>query len=455
MHRSFSLRVLWCLLWIVAVLALPAHSADLAYRPPTGGLQISLTTNLTKVSVGGPTSGTLIPIKKDKRTIAPTRSLIASVALANRGNDPVKFIFLDRFSAERKFRFKVFNSEGTLVWESEGDPVEGATQVEAPIVKRSPWRRTINVPLVVNGTWLASGRYTLEASIDATNGIGATSIFEVNNSGDGYIPSPPNTGIKGRVVEEVASITPEGAANPDAQSSPLKGAYVTVKEILPSFPLPTRAPYSWSGYTDDEGRFTAPTPVGQFKVTASRVAIRAASTEPSAERTHVEVASDGPTVDQNGAGVVIIGPPVGWPSPINLSVSKEVNVALGQYTEATLLLPMLQYPSLPQVYSVDEVTAVPLQTLVAPATVRITAKGTALSSGWWNAQLVQRRSIPGLPIPIDVLEFDFVATPPFNLEMTVLSPITASKEVVVPQGIREVRIYSKTNSQSVALPQEP
>jgi hypothetical protein len=149
-------------------------------------------------------------------------------------------------------------------------------------------------------------------------------------------------------------------------------------------------------------------------------------------------------------------PIIGW--PINLSTSVEVVVPLGQFVSTTLSLPPLFTVRQPKVYSVEEVTVEQLQTLVAPSPVRITAKGTVTSGGWSNAQLVPRVRLwdpmYNLTLPeswTGVLEFDMIATPPTGAAPAVMTPIVATKDVVVPLGIREIRVYSQTNSQSAVL----
>ena len=272
--------------------------------------------------------------------------------------------------------------------------------------------------------------------MDAEGGPGATAIFEVvNHTVPGILPAP-DTGIKGRVVtSSIWTVSSTPTILPPTKDIPVR-AYVTVQEIIPPNVKMIRAPYSWSGFTDDQGNFTAPTIAGRFKVTASLSNLVYPTT---ASRVM-------PPIDQ-------------WP---NRPAVIEVEVPLGQYVDALLRIgrgPVIVFRS--NVYSVDEVTVANLPTTTpTQRALRITANGTVNSGGWSNGQLVQRRSLPWLPvenerllpIPIDVLEFDFVATPPKGAATTVMSPITATKDIVVPEGIRQIRVYSQNNSQSVDLP---
>jgi hypothetical protein len=136
----------------------------------------------------------------------------------------------------------------------------------------------------------------------------------------------------------------------------------------------------------------------------------------------------------------------------------EVEVPLGQFVSTTLKMPgRLSLSVPPKVYSIEEVTVRQLERLGAPAMLQITANGTVSSGGWSNARLVSRNFPEGVInftpfFSVDVLEFDLVATPPTGAATTVMSPITASTQIRVPTGIREIRVYSRTNSQSVVLP---
>lgn len=451
MHRKiFPPLMRLTFLWLVlAVFSGLAFGGDLAYRPVNGGLQMSLTTNGYQFEVGTPLQPT--KVKKGPRASATkVPSLVASVALANRGSVAVPFTFAHGAAAERKFRFKVFTEDGTQIWESEPDAAGGSAAVEAKLEKRSPWRRTVQVPLSIGGSWLASGRYTLEASVDAEGGPGATAVFEVVNGGAGYIPAPPNTGILGKVVE--VSMGSNTETTP-ATEVPVGGAQVRVEEILPPGAQTLRAPFTWYGMTDAEGNFRAPTISGRFKVTASRLTKR-----PMATNTGTENLTAASGLVREGAGVGFIGIPE--LNTTSLPAVAEVEVPLGQFVSTTLKIPhfFLSLLTLPQkVYSVDEVHVEYRPTAATPGMLQITANGTVSSGGWSNAQLVHRNFPVGMInftpfFSVDVLEFDLIATPPTGAATTVMSPISASTQIPVPAEVREIRVYSRNNSQSVLLP---
>lgn len=425
--RLASLSLLWVLL---AIFSAPARAGDLAYRLIGGGLQMSLSTSGYQFEIDDGTVEVPLKTKAQRAAKFQGASLVASVVLANRGNVPAPFVFADAAAAERKFRFKVFQEDGTQVWESEADAAGESQAVEASLVKRSPWRRTVQVPLNLDGTWLASGRYTLEASVDAEGGPGATAVFEVVNLREGSIPPAENTGILGKVL---MSSDKEPASNaeemPPAKDLPVR-AFVMVREIIPPNVKLNRAPYTWSGSTDSEGNFRAPTTAGRFRVTA-RPDYR-------------------PTPALANASAAIVA-----------STTVEVEVSLGQFAEVELKLgsgPVILNQA--KVHSVEEVHVEYLPTLATPGMLRITASGTVSSGGWSNARLIQRpRAVSAIPsgtmmpvLPVNVLEFDLVATPPTGAATTVMSPISASTQIPVPAEVREIRVYSRTNSQSVLLP---
>lgn len=230
---------------------------------PLGGVQMSLTTGGYKffadTSTGsdpGANGSTRPP------TPAARDSFPASAVLFNRSNTDIAFSFGDPVSAQRHFRFRVFDSAGKEVWSSDDG---GAPQVitEDTLARRSAWRRTVRVPLQLEGKPLAPGVYTLEALIDADKQVGATSVFEVVSPPN---PDPKLTGIKGLVLQATGPQT----ANTPATELPVAGAQIVVYAIPddPSQP-PTRPPFFWQGLTTTEGRFQVNTPPGHYRVRAT------------------------------------------------------------------------------------------------------------------------------------------------------------------------------------------
>lgn len=230
---------------------------------PQGGLQMSLTTGgykffadtRTGLDPGANRSTRLPPV-------AARDSFPASAVLFNRSNTDISFSFGDPVSAQRHFRFRVFDSTGKEVWSSDDG---GAIQVvtHETLARRSAWRRTVRVPLQLQGKPLAVGIYTLEAVIDADKQVGATAIFEVVSPPN---PDPTETGIKGLVLQATGS----PAANAPATELPVAGAQIVVSEIRDDpFPAPTHVPFFWQGVTNAEGRFQVNIPAGHYRVRAT------------------------------------------------------------------------------------------------------------------------------------------------------------------------------------------
>jgi hypothetical protein len=98
---------------------------------------------------------------------------------------------------------------------------------------------------------------------------------------------------------------------------------------------------------------------------------------------------------------------------------------------------------LPPVQRVLEVTEIDLVILkTSPLRSQIIVKGTVLSAGWKNPQL-----IPCLYLtapPDDIYEFDFVAMPPPSINEQVITPIQLRTELFV-QGVKVLRIYALLN----------
>lgn len=124
-----------------------------------------------------------------------------------------------------------------------------------------------------------AGRFRVTATLPATAGGAAVPVtktvdvtVEAGKYGDVTIhlpaaPPPPTiSGIRGLVL--YGPISPVGREG-EPNEAPAVGARVVIDEILPDPSLTARAPFRWTGFTNREGRFHAPTPPGNFKVTAA------------------------------------------------------------------------------------------------------------------------------------------------------------------------------------------
>jgi hypothetical protein len=78
--------------------------------------------------------------------------------------------------------------------------------------------------------------------------------------------------------------------------------------------------------------------------------------------------------------------------------------------------------------------------------------GKVNSSGWRNARLEPRFYIGGHPAD-GVQDFDFIADPPTDIVMWVISPVRASVTIQggLPPSYRGIRVHSATNSIEKAL----
>ena len=84
-----------------------------------------------------------------------------------------------------------------------------------------------------------------------------------------------------------------------------------------------------------------------------------------------------------------------------------------------------------------------------PQKVVLHAIGIVISSGWTNARLVSQTYVVQ---PSDATQdFDFVATPPTDRALQVLSPITSEIEIALESWVKAVRIRAVDNNVVVDL----
>jgi hypothetical protein len=170
--------------------------------------------------------------------------------------------------------FRLYDSAGTLLWESiplltptvtaTGNVTGSGDPIIVTLPHRKAWRRTVLVPLMIDGKLLADGQYRLDAAINGTPVFSATASLLVKNV-DGTPPPPPTgTGIKGTAL--VGPVTP--VATPGAPNEqPLPGARIQVKEKRQLGVFYIYPPFSTVVVADDQGKFSVDTPAGTFEVT--------------------------------------------------------------------------------------------------------------------------------------------------------------------------------------------
>ena len=499
----------------VAAAAVPARALDPVNPelPPTievrsGGLQTSLILSAYTVTTNVPV---LLPAELSFPPILGRTSISASAILQNRSSSAIPFTFPDAASASRKWTFRLFNAAGAKLWQSDADAAGDPPSVEAQLRRYGRWRRTVQIPLVLNNAPLAAGVYTVEASVDADKQVGATSLFEVTQRTPPQ-PDPKLTGIKGRVTRITGS---PGDPTAPPEEVPVAGASIVVTQLLPPNSAGARAPFTWRGVTNADGRFEVNTPASRFTVTATLPPGPEANPLPPPQKTAEVVVQAGrfsevkfvfPANPGNATGIRGLvqqeSPNGGPPTPAahvrvtvtelpNLSqrpsfewegrtdaqgrflasvpagsyrvtahptsigvlpvvpppVSKDVTVEMGVITEVVLLLPARPTPQ-PNEALIYVVHDVSLTP--GDAHVTVTARGSVPSGGWKNPRLRPRNTNSGS----GMAEFDFVAQPPppgAPVTQAVVT-FTASTTVERTADFRGVRVYARTNRKEAELP---
>ena len=273
--KNFFLPLLLAVL-TVATDSSPAVELKPPAFVPSAGLQLSVTTGGYKFFVGDAATSPAVTAARVAKlgALMPTRDgFAASAILANASRTAIPFQFADAGAAAVKFKFSVFDADGTLVWQSDTDSIAQAVITPATLSRGERWKRVIQIPLKVGGAWLMPGIYTLEATLAATPSVSAATIFEVAN-----LPGVPvgDTGISGNVfaLGPAAAITHfvlNGAGWSIAAgslSSPARNAAVSVEEIRLANVVYDHPAFSWTGTTDSGGNFKVVTPPGNYSVTA-------------------------------------------------------------------------------------------------------------------------------------------------------------------------------------------
>jgi hypothetical protein len=244
--------------------------------PSVGGLQITLTTSGYKFFVPAPTAvgvaGLQEPIPPIPPPVPPRDSFRATVLFQNRSNTAVTFVFPGPNAAANHFVFRVFDAGGKLIWQNPQPRLEPVTDTPATLGRRSGWRRSVQVPLMIGSDWLAPGRYTLEAAIDGEPQLGASTVFEVALPAGGPPPGSTDTGIDGVVLQRpnlyMTNDDPPEFMGPEVIPRPVKASLI-IEEIRSTGWDSSIPPFRWTGTTDDLGRFHVVTPAGRFRIRAT------------------------------------------------------------------------------------------------------------------------------------------------------------------------------------------
>lgn len=103
---------------------------------------------------------------------------------------------------------------------------------------------------------------------------------------------------------------------------------------------------------------------------------------------------------------------------------------------------------LKKILTVDDIQITLLKS--NPPQLTISAVGTVSSGGWSNGQLVEYVYI--VPPSDGMYEYDFVAEPPDEAAIQVLTPIFAGTiRANLPKELKGIRVRSSTNSREASL----
>jgi hypothetical protein len=267
----------------------------------------------------------------------------------------------------------------------------------------------VRVPLFLEGKALPVGVYTLEALIDADKQPGATAVFEVT-----AVPPDTNVGLRALVLRPALPVIPN---SPIPAEAPAANAPVHIVQVGGLADVP---PFEWTGKTDSEGRFSLSTPPGTFRVTIDAL----------------------PGVDYPSDPRMLL--PVALRLPPTLPKTVDI-VAAEHYTETQTLIHLSAQPNVTDPRLTYSVTNVTYNPFIGGEQVTVVAQGIANTSGWTEPTLRLRRVLEG------VLEFDFVAVPPKEASLQVLTPISATTTVTRPPNFTGVRVFAETNSKEAFL----
>lgn len=271
--RSILLTLWLAVLGLVLVCPSVPAADPIDSKPPQpalgGGLNVSLVTNgfsFSAFSVEAPKvmRGRIVtPESKD--------CFVASVSLSNRSRAPIPFRFND---TGPRWTFRILDSEDRELWKSDAGLVSAQMIRDEALGAGKSWKRSVRIPLVIYDVPLAPGHYTVQAFLNADKSVSATSAFEI-------VPRvEPTTGIKGTVSIPIYGLT---QPTPSATSPTTLPDYVRIPILIPAVigkepmagtrvqirqidPPAGKAPFTWSGFTDTQGKFMVSTPPGTFNV---------------------------------------------------------------------------------------------------------------------------------------------------------------------------------------------
>lgn len=400
------------LLLVLAFVASASSALAQRFTPPPAltGNSLTLSTSTNRV------------VRTPLRDNAAPPVLGAMVTLRNNGRQPAQFTFPDPELAKTKFTFSLFNAENTLVWTGAGTSTKRTANppsASLSLPPRSSWQSAVRIPLTTDGTWLPTGFYRLEATLNGTPVTFAAASFEII-----ALPTPPEpsaSGIMGLVL------APSDGFN--STQTPAVGASVTVESasLIPASSTANRT-FLYQGVTSDEGRFDAKLPPGNYLV-------RVSWSPPQSNETQ----------SSNQASMNPVPPIV---------TTRTVAVAKGRMAPLTIRLSGPRVPVRPidpaqsLVLSVDEVDAMVILAEDGSKKIRVQAQGTVPNPGYTNARLVVPLIVPAIAqVEGNILFLQFaVDSPPPNLFFPqVLATVNA--EVTLPYNDETVVwVFGQSNT---------
>lgn len=102
----------------------------------------------------------------------------------NRTPEDITFQFPTTVAAAAHFVFRVYNSDGTLVWDSSAGVIAPDHVTDATLKAHRAWHSSAFVPLFIDNTPLPAGTYTVVAKLETLPGtveFSSTASFIVNN----------------------------------------------------------------------------------------------------------------------------------------------------------------------------------------------------------------------------------------------------------------------------------
>ena len=128
-----------------------------------------------------PTLGSNIkPLSSKTVLAAHLQGFNASVALVNHTSQNIGFQFPTPVDARQHFVFRVYDANGTLVWDSSAGVMAPQIVTDATLKAKQAWRSTMFIPLFIDGVPLAAGTYQLKVTLNGTPQFSASTSFVVD-----------------------------------------------------------------------------------------------------------------------------------------------------------------------------------------------------------------------------------------------------------------------------------